>query len=381
LWRAKTLLEGEEDTKMNKKWGSILALAVVVSMVLAACGATPEPETIVQTVEVEKTVVETVEVEKTVVETVEVEKTVIAKETVIVEVTAQPPAAGGDKIPQDQQKYYFLSANIADPFYVPGVAGFENAAEILGVDTDFVGPPDINLAAHITAWEQLNALPDTAGIFWYPVDFQASEPLVDESHEAGITVVLGAADAPYKTRDAFIGYDNNMLGALTADYIAEAIGGSGKVGSMGNLGANVVQRQAAMKARLEEAYPDIEVVEPAAHEGSVESATENLQAYMTANPDLDAIWFADGLSGSLAQVWKEYQDSGTETKFISMDMPPVTLQAVKDGIFYASIGQDTFTEEFWGLMMAYYGYNGYRLPDTVLLKPIIITKDNVAEYK
>ncbi len=70
-----------------------LFLIVVLVLVLAACGATPEPETIVQTVEVEKevTVVETVEVEKevTVVETVEVEVEVPVVETVIVE--AAPP--------------------------------------------------------------------------------------------------------------------------------------------------------------------------------------------------------------------------------------------------------------------------------------------------
>ncbi|MBU0704148.1 MAG: ABC transporter substrate-binding protein, partial [Chloroflexi bacterium] len=54
-------------------------------LLVAACGPTPEPQTIIQTVEVEKTIVETVEVEKTVIETVEVEKTVV--ETVEVEVT------------------------------------------------------------------------------------------------------------------------------------------------------------------------------------------------------------------------------------------------------------------------------------------------------
>jgi len=51
---------------MSKNLFGILSLLVAFSMVLAACGA-PEPETIIQTVEVEKTVVETV------VETVEVE--------------------------------------------------------------------------------------------------------------------------------------------------------------------------------------------------------------------------------------------------------------------------------------------------------------------
>ncbi|HSJ53067.1 MAG TPA: extracellular solute-binding protein [Anaerolineae bacterium] len=60
-----------------------LFLAVALVLVLAACGPTPAPQTVVQTVEVEKTVVQTVEVEKTVIETVEVEVPVV--ETVVVE--------------------------------------------------------------------------------------------------------------------------------------------------------------------------------------------------------------------------------------------------------------------------------------------------------
>jgi hypothetical protein len=42
---------------------------VVLSLLVTQCGATPEPQTVVQTVEVEKTVIETVQVE--VVQTVE----------------------------------------------------------------------------------------------------------------------------------------------------------------------------------------------------------------------------------------------------------------------------------------------------------------------
>ncbi|MGD9047380.1 MAG: hypothetical protein PVF77_04960, partial [Anaerolineae bacterium] len=62
---------------MRTKLWVVATLLVVIAM-LAACGAAPEPETVVQTVEVE--------VEKTVVETVEVEV------EVEVEVTAMPAA-------------------------------------------------------------------------------------------------------------------------------------------------------------------------------------------------------------------------------------------------------------------------------------------------
>jgi peptide/nickel transport system substrate-binding protein len=72
---------------MKSRVLSILAVFVVVSL-LAACGPTPEPLTVVQTVEVEKKVVETVEVPKEVIQTVEVPKEVVKE----VEVTAVPEA-------------------------------------------------------------------------------------------------------------------------------------------------------------------------------------------------------------------------------------------------------------------------------------------------
>jgi peptide/nickel transport system substrate-binding protein len=96
---------------MKSKVLSILIVVSMLAVTLAACGGTPE--TIIQTVEVEKTVVEevtvveTVEVETevTVVETVEVEKEVTVVETVEVEVTAvveEDPTA----LPRNETLYF-----------------------------------------------------------------------------------------------------------------------------------------------------------------------------------------------------------------------------------------------------------------------------------
>ena len=82
---------------------TILSLMIVVSMLLTACGPAPEPEVIVQTVEVEKEVkvVETVEVEKevTVIETVEVEVPVEVEVTPVVE---EDPTA----LPRSETLYF-----------------------------------------------------------------------------------------------------------------------------------------------------------------------------------------------------------------------------------------------------------------------------------
>jgi len=72
---------------MRTKLAAILGLLVVFSLLVAACGPTPVPQTIIQTVEVEKEVVKEVEV----VQTVEVEKEVVKE----VEVTAVPSQEEG----------------------------------------------------------------------------------------------------------------------------------------------------------------------------------------------------------------------------------------------------------------------------------------------
>jgi peptide/nickel transport system substrate-binding protein len=82
----------------SKKWATLIALVMIVSLILTACGPTPEPEKIiervVETVEVEVTkIVEGTPVVETVVQTVEVEKEV----EVQVEVTPTPSTVEADR--------------------------------------------------------------------------------------------------------------------------------------------------------------------------------------------------------------------------------------------------------------------------------------------
>jgi peptide/nickel transport system substrate-binding protein len=77
----------------SKKLAILVVLVMIAPMVLTACGGTPEPEVIVQTI-IETVVVEgeTQIVEKEVTKVVTEEKTVVEEKEVIVEVTAVPVA-------------------------------------------------------------------------------------------------------------------------------------------------------------------------------------------------------------------------------------------------------------------------------------------------
>ena len=104
----------------RKKWTSLSALVVIVSLVLSACAA-PTPEVIKEQVVVEKPVIQTVVVEKEkvvekpMVQTVVVEKevpvevekvvkeTVVVEKTVVVAVTPTPPAG---TLPRNETLYF-----------------------------------------------------------------------------------------------------------------------------------------------------------------------------------------------------------------------------------------------------------------------------------
>lgn len=276
--------------------------------------------------------------------------------------------------------YYFLAANNSDPFYVPGVKGFKAAGDSVGMKTEFVGPMDLSTTAQMQTFEQLCASPDTKGVFWYAADFNAGEPILESCQAKGIPVVIGAADSPFKTRNAFVGYNNTVLGNQAAEWTAKLISCKGSVGTISVNGANLTERTEAFNKHIVELCPNVKVYQRATHDGSAQSASATIDAYMTAHPDLSLLWFADGGAGQQAQNWKDKQAQGVKTLFLATDMPPATLQAVKDGIFIGSVGQDTFTEEYFGLLLLDYINKGMRVPDTLYLSMIPVDKNNVDQY-
>ena len=276
--------------------------------------------------------------------------------------------------------YYFLAGNNSDPFYVPGVKGFTDAGNAVGMKTEFVGPMDLNLASQMKTFEELVAKPDTKGIFWYPMDFNVGEPFVKAAVDKGIPMVIGAADSPFKTRNAFIGYDNTVLGKQAGAWVSRLTDCKGSIGVVSVIGPNLEERKAGFYAYLKEVCPDMKLVEPATHDGSATNAAAVVDAYMVANPDLTLLWFCDGGSGQQAELWKDKQANGVKTMFLAMDTPPATLQAVKDGIFAGTVAQDTFTEAYWGVLLMDALSKGLRVPDTLYLSAILIDKSNVDKF-
>lgn len=276
--------------------------------------------------------------------------------------------------------FYWLAANNSNAFYLPGLAGWNDAAKDLGVKVEFVGPMDPNLAEQMKILEQLIANPNTAGILMYAMDFNAAEPLVKEAVAKGIPFVNGNNDSPYKVRNGFIGTSSEQMGVSAAEIAAKAIQCKGSVGTMGGVGVSAPPRSNAFNKHIVELCPDVKIIESGVYDGSTTDAMRIMDAYLLANPDMSLLWFVDGAAGEVTQSWKEHQQAGTKTLFLGTDMQPNALAAVKDGSWIASMGQDTYSEEYWGLQMLVAKARGRSIPDTVFPAALIVTKDNVDKY-
>jgi ABC-type sugar transport system substrate-binding protein len=276
--------------------------------------------------------------------------------------------------------YYFLAGNNADPFYKPGVKGFKDAGDLVGMKTAFVGPMDLNVAEQMKTFEQLVNAPDTAGIFWYPMDFVQGEVYIKEAKEKGIPIVIGAADSPNKTRDAFIGVNDQIFGTAAGAWAAELTNCQGKVGAIALVQANTDARIAAYYDYLKQMCPDMKFADRISHDGSPASATTALDAYLAANPDLSLIYFADGSGGQQGQNWLDKQAQGVKTMLLVTDTTDLALQGVKDGAFVGVLGQDTYTEEYWGVMLLDAINKGVPVPDTLYLAANRVDKGNVDAF-
>ena len=283
-------------------------------------------------------------------------------------------------VPEQEGTYYFLAANNSSPFYVPGVKGLTDAGKAVGMKTEFVGPMEASTTEQMKTFEELIASPNTKGIFWYAMDFNVGQPLVEAAQAKGIPVVIGGGDSPFKTRNAFVGYDNTVLGTQAALWADKLIGCKGTIGTVAINGVNLDARTQAFNNYFKTNCPEVKIIPRATHDGSAANEAATLEAYLVANPDLTLLWWADGDASNIVQVWKDKQTAGSKVLLLATDMPPVTLQAVKDGVFIGSVGQDTYTESYTAVIMLDLLNKGLRVPDTLFLSAILVDKSNVDLY-
>lgn len=247
--------------------------------------------------------------------------------------------------------YFLISALGANSYFYDHKMGLKTAGEHFGVETQYKGPPDLNMQAMIQALE-LAVAREPGGIMI--IGFEESlNNAVDKAVEAGIPVVTLDSDLPNSKRVAFIGtgnYDAGYKGGMT---LADFVNGKGKVAILTKVGQpNLEERVRGYRDALAR-FPDIEIARIADTKSEVPMAAQVAAAVLAAVQDLAGFGCVEAAGGAgCATALKEAGLAG-KVKVVAMDRDNDILTYIKNGIIDATVVQQTALMPFYGLSILY----------------------------
>jgi len=135
----------------------------------------------------------------------------------------------------------------------------------------------------------------------------AFDPIFAQAKEAGILVV--ATDAEVSSPDAvYVGIDQTAWGAAGAKWLAETLGGKGKVVAINGVAGHPANemRVAGYKSVFSQ-HPDIQVVNEVNANWDQAQGQQAMQNILATYPDINGVWVQDGMA---AGAWKTIMDAG-----------------------------------------------------------------------
>lgn len=261
-----------------------------------------------------------------------------------------------------QEKIEFVAGIVGIPFYTSMECGARDAAKELGVELNWAGPPQWDLALQMPIL-QASIERDPDGLILAPTDPTALITIVEDlvnNKKIPVVTVDGNLGQPVDLQN--IRTDNVAAGGLAARAMAEAIGGEGSVLIVAlNPGVAANQERAdGFIAVLEKEFPNIKVL-PTEYPGTDQNkAAEIVSAALQANPDLKGIYTTHSnaaVGTSSAVIGAGLQG---KVKIIAYDADPGQVRDLKDGVYDALVVQSPYLE----------GYNSVKLVTQILRKEV-----------
>jgi len=229
--------------------------------------------------------------------------------------------------------------------------GMKKAGELFGVQTEYVGPSDLDMTAMVAALELAIARRPGGLVV---VGFEDSlVPVVNKAVKAGIPVVTVDADLPRSKRVAFVGTGNFNAGYQGGLKLAQLIGGKGKVGLLTKTGqSNLDQRVQGYKEALSK-FPDIAIVQIANTESDPAKATQVAALLLQRYDDLAGIACVEAAGGAGAATAVKEADRVGKVKIVGMDRDNSVLKYIEQGVIQATVAQQTALMPIYAVSILY----------------------------
>jgi ribose transport system substrate-binding protein len=252
------------------------------------------------------------------------------------------------------------------------VNGYKDAVERLGGQLTIA---DANYDVKKQA-DQILAFVEAkpTAIFITPADAAAISPAVQQAVASGIPIFIGDSYVPNVTVTSTAMSNNFGLGAYPAQYIADQLGGKGKV-ALVSLPSNESWDQRTLGAKsVFTRYPDIQIVSEIAFAlGGSTTPRQVVDQILTANPELDAIWCA--WDGAASEGTLAIRAAGRDVMITGIDGGQQSFEYIKaDTPFKLTMAQSFYEMAYMNAFYAQEVAAGRGAPRFVITPTYAVTK-------
>ena len=289
---------------------------------------------------------------------------------------------------QDDITITLVPGLTTDAFYITMNRGAQAAAEALGITVDFQGAEEFDPVLQTPVLDAVIARQPNA-ILIAPTDStQMIEPL-RRANEAGIPVITvdtfiddgkyqdGAGDGDFPL--SYVASDNVGGGRMAARFMADKIGGKGKV-YVSNVRPGISttdQREEGFKAEMAENFPNVEVLDTQYNENDASLAASQFQAVLARNPDVSGVFGANLFSALGAGNGVDGAGKADDVTVIAFDAPQSIVDNISGGLVDAAIAQHPAEIGYFGVVAAYAHLTGQSIPTAIGTGFTVINADNV----
>ena len=228
-------------------------------------------------------------------------------------------------------------------FWVAVRKGAQDEATKEGVTINFIGPDnETQVDVQISLLQQeLAKKPDA--LCFAALDGKADQPVLQKYADQKIPVIGFDSGVEPFVPVTTVATDNSKAGAVAADKIGEAIGGSGKVGLIvqDQVAQSATSRRDGFLAEIKAKYPNITIVGPQYGGGDIQKSADIAKAMITANPDIKAIFGTNegGAEGAVQGV-KEAGKGGGKVLVAGYDSGKAQIDGINAGDEMGAITQN-----------------------------------------
>lgn len=213
------------------------------------------------------------------------------------------------------------------------------------------------------------------------------QQVVEEVYASGIYTVVVDRELPKPAQHVFIAGDNPGLGKVGAEWLAEEMGGKGKLVVLEGMSIPINTQRVDAFNEVMKNYPDIEIMDSQPADWSTQKALALMENYLQKHKQIDAVWCQD--DDMLKGVMQAIKEAGrTDIKTVlggagSKDI----VKMIMDGnpLVRATVTYNPSMVAS-GIVFGVEGARGntvgglYHTPSRVILAADLVVKENAEDF-